>query len=208
MDVYCATSTTHLDDERFVVAVYERLKERAVRCRLAPEDADDAVQRCAVKLMINLAKLRDRHPTARDAADALWASGPADHLRAERVQRCQGARLKEITDTTNQESGSRDERVVGRPVLPLDSPDAVRSLLKADKRKLVGTAEFERIENLAVLDGILDPLPSRVRRLLWLVYAVGHTVTGAASIESCSREHASRLLADVTAQMRSSSAAA
>jgi RNA polymerase sigma factor (sigma-70 family) len=193
-----AVSPSLLDDESFVIAVHKRLRRHAEHSRLSTSEADDAVQRCTVRLVVDLAKLRRRHPSVNTLAAALWASGPADHLRAERVQRGQGAQLVGDVDTG---------RYASRTVVPLDTLEAEESLAVISEIQRHGIDEFERIDHLDLLADVLGSLPSLIRRLLWLVYVDGHTVTDAAELVRCSREHASRLLSQVRLQLEDLEAA-
>lgn len=180
------------DSERYVLAVYARLQHNASRSLLAPADAEDAVHRCIVKLLGNLTLLRVRYRAASSLADALWASGPSDHRRAERVQRGQGAHLID---------GPEGSRVARRQLVSMHTEHAEAALARESKRDAIGVDDFERIEHLEQLEGMLGTLPALVWRLLWLVHVEGHTVTQAADMVWCSRGHASRLLSGVRSQL-------
>lgn len=178
--------------EMYVLAVYARLRQHASRSQLTSADADDAVHRCIVRLLGNLTLLRVRYRAASSVADALWASGPADHRRAERVQRGQGARLID---------GPDGSRVAQRQLVSMHTPHAEAAIAAESRRDGIGVDAFERAEHLEQLEATIGNLPAMVRRLLWLVHVEGHSVTKAADIVWCSRGHASRLLSGVRSQL-------
>lgn len=187
-DTFDDVSPARQDADRFVQLVMERLIERAGRSRLSTYDADDAVQRCAEKLLVHLDDFVVAYTDPRALAAALWRSGPADHRRAERIQRCQGARLP-VDDDRGGQTG-------GRTILSLDRLQEAGSA-ELSRRLGVVDDSYEQIDDRDEVVRLLDGVVPSHRTLLWLVHGEGRSVTEAAPILGWSRCHASRQLSRV-----------
>lgn len=177
-----------------ITEVYDLLAKKRHRT-LNPVDNMDALQQCLVRLIETIDRLADRYSTASEIAAAVWASGPADFRRSERIQRGEGARLVRV------DGGLRPNR----QVISLDAPNrAGDRAIATDRLHHHACAEqgYDDVELRYDLAGLLRLLPERIRYLLWLVRVEGLDVTAAAEQLGWSRSHTSRQLHKSEARLR------
>ncbi|MFZ8998557.1 MAG: hypothetical protein ACO225_07375 [Ilumatobacteraceae bacterium] len=169
------TDHAEMPDDEYVTEVFGVLRRilRATTSSLPAHDgaADDAVQRCIVKLLVGLPKYRAAYQSPAAMAAALARTARADLFRAERVQTSLGAR---VSDCRTRVAWS-DERVNACEAGWVDDPFA--SVLDRDE-----------------LRPLVEDMAPEIRMLAWLVWVEGESITEAARIVGWSREHATRML--------------
>lgn len=147
--------------------------------RLAGQDADDVYQRVAAQFFADPHRYMASYTPERFANVAAHSRAD-DHRRTERIQRCEGARLR-IDAATGLARPARE-------VCALESLDPEHDHFGFDDDT------FERIldnDRLRTAMQVLDP---RIAKLLVLVEVDGYTVTEAAPLVGFTRSYASRTL--------------
>jgi len=143
----------------------------------------------------------EKYPSPLAYASARATHGRSDHLRRERVQRCEGSRLIRNSDGTY----ATGNKVLTADAL-IDGDDSMWERI-ADERSLHDDALAERLDNADAARRALANLPADQQTLVVNVVSIGHTVTESARHADMARETAQRKLRRALDTMRDELAA-